>query len=139
MSDYCKKKVLRIPWEDTGLKLDDYDDISFDLWNKYGDMFYWCGNEVGRFQLAPCVRRFIDYVLEDDYGYDCGEWGKVRELYPQEVDKYKDVFQKLCPTIDMSKVKLVEFCWYNCSEAPDYYDPTEDEFYKEVPFICNFT
>ena len=45
------------------------------------------------------------------------------------------------PEVDMNKVHLVEFCWYNCSEAPDYYsmDKGKDPFYEEVPFICNFT
>jgi hypothetical protein len=32
----------------------------------------------------------------------------------------------------MDDVRLVEFCWYNCSEAPDYYDEENDDFYKEV-------
>jgi hypothetical protein len=139
MSDYCKKKVLRVPFECTGLNIDDYDDLSHDLWQKFGDMFYWNGTDIGKFDVAPTYRPFIDFVLESEYGADCGEWGKVRELYPQEVDMYRGVFQKLCPDIDMSKVRLVEYCWYNCSEAPDYYDPMGDDFYKEVPFICNFT
>ena len=31
----------------------------------------------------------------------------------------------------MDDVKVVEFCWYNGSEAPNYYD-AEDDFYKEI-------
>lgn len=139
MSDYHRQKVLRIPFEDLGLNKDDYKDTSYGLWQKFGDIFYWQGSNIGKFALAPTERLFIDFVLESDYGFDCGEWGKVRELYPQEIDKYREVFQKICPTVDMSRVRLVEFCWYNCSEAPDYYDPMEDDFYKEVPFVCNFT
>jgi hypothetical protein len=140
MSDYKRMKVLRLPFEYANIgSVDDYDDISHDLWDKYGDIFYWNGTNIGKFNYAPTERPFIDFVLESEYGADSGEWGKVRELYPQEIDKYKEVFKKLSANIDMSKVKLVEYCWYNCSEAPDYYDPAEDTFYNEIPFICNFT
>lgn len=140
MSDYCKKKVLRIPFEDCHLgNPDDYSDICYDLAEKFGrDVFCCDGDAVGKFDYAPTCRPFIDFVLYDSYGEDCGEYGKVRELTVTEKLKYLDVFQKLNPCISMNKVKLVEFCWYNCSEAPDYYDPVEDEFYSEIPFICNF-
>ena len=90
---------------------------------------------TGNFSRRP----FIDYILEYEYGSDCGDFGKVRELTDSEKLKYMRVFQHLNPSIDMDRVKLVEFCWYNCSEAPDYYDPVDDDFYLEVPFICNFT
>ena len=141
MSDYCKMKVLRIPFEYAGIgSVKDYEDITFDLHNKYGDMFWWGGKHEGRFDFAPTVRPFIDFVLEHDSDDDaCGDYGKVRELTPVEKLKYIEVFHKLSPNIDMDKVKLVEFCWYNCCEAPDYYDPVDDEFYREIPFICNFT
>lgn len=138
MSDYKREKVLRIPFEDLCLDIKESDDLSYDLWKKFGDIFYWCGSCEGKFELAPTTRMFIDFVLESEYGSDCGDWGKVRELYPQEIDKYKKVFQKICPTVDMSKVRLVEFCWYNGCEAPNYYDPMEDDFYREIPFVCSF-
>lgn len=32
----------------------------------------------------------------------------------------------------MNDVRLVEYCWYNCSEAPDYYLEQDDEFYADV-------
>jgi hypothetical protein len=102
-------------------------------------MFYWNGECTGKFESAPTRRYFVDYVLEDEYGADCGEWGKVRVLTEVEKQKYKCVFKKLNPSIDMDKVRLVEFCWYNCCEAPDYYSLCEDPFYSEIPFICNFT
>ena len=139
MSDYCRMKVLRLPFEEANIgKLEDYDDLEHDLHEKYGDMFYWNGTNVGKFDSSPTYRPFIDYILEHEYGADCGEWGKIRELYPSEKLKYIEVFQKLNPNIDMDKVRLVEYCWYNCSEAPSYYEPLEDKFYSEIPFICNF-
>jgi hypothetical protein len=132
-------KVLRIPFEEANIGMPcDYDDLDHDLHEKFGDMFGWCGGAAGKFESSPTYRPFIDYVLEHEYGADCGEWGKVRELYQAEKLKYIEVFKRLNPNINMDKVKLVEYCWYNCSEAPDYYYPEEDSFYKEIPFICNF-
>lgn len=139
MSDYCRMKVLRIPFEDANIGcIEDYDDLEYDLHEKYGDMFYWNGKETGKFESAPTCRPFIDYILEKEYGADAGDWGKIRELYASEKLNYIEVFKRLNPEIDMDKVRLVEYCWYNCSEAPSYYDPAEDKFYSEIPFICNF-
>ena len=141
MSTYVREKVLRIPREkmnfahivrkleekfpgedimdDLGFYIEDLDDNLFD----YG--------KVNKFQLAPTEEPFIDYVL--DYEYDCdGEYGKVRDLYESEKEKFRPIFQQLDPDINMDYVRLVEFCWYNGCEAPDYYDPMEDEFYKEL-------
>lgn len=141
MSDYCRKKVLRVPFDETGLDLKDFNNISYELFEKFGNMFYWNSDPIGRFDVAPTVDHFLDYVLEVEYGADTGEWGKVRPLSANEKLAYAKVFNRLSPDLDMDKVHLVEFCWYNCSEAPSYYDidTTQDPFYKEVPFICNFT
>lgn len=140
MSTYVREKVLRIPrhkmnfahivrkleekfpgkdiMDDLGFYIEDLDDL-FD----YG--------EVNKFQLAPTSEPFIDYVLDYEYDAD-GEYGKIRNLYDSEKERFRPIFQKLDPDINMDYVRLVEFCWYNGCEAPDYYDPMEDEFYKEV-------
>jgi hypothetical protein len=81
--------------------------------------------------LAPTKEAFIDYVLDREWDCD-GDYGKVRELYDSEKEKFRPIFQQLDPDINMDYVRLVEFCWYNGSEAPSYYDPTEDPFYKEL-------
>ena len=83
---------------------------------------------------APTDGNFIDYKLEHSYGEDCGDWGRNRELYQEEKDKYRPIFEQIFPNIDMNKVRLVEYCWYNCSEAPDYYDDVneKDGFYKPI-------
>lgn len=148
MSDYVKEKVLRLPVDkidlenfkkvvatklaERGEPVDDVDDdlgwytekAFSDLW-EYGD--------PGKFQWSPTYpRQFVDFVLDYEYGCD-GEYGKVRELYPAEKAKYLPIFQKLFPELDnLDDVRLVEFCWYNGCEAPDYYDLKDDPFYKEV-------
>ena len=65
--------------------------------------------------------------------YDISKsYGKTRALTDREKAKYLPVFQQIDPDVNMNFVRLVEFCWYNCSEAPDYYDETDDPFYREV-------
>jgi len=141
MSDYHREKVLRIPFEDLGLNPASFTVAGTELHKTFGDLFYWSGQRVGKFDVAPTTEYFIDFVLEESYGDECGEWGKVRALTVNEKNKYTDVFRRINPNVDMDKVHLVEFCWYNCSEAPGYYsiDKNKDPFYEEVPFICNFT
>ena len=134
MSCYCKMKVLRIPyepkawgWGDLSLGEDSWDYVekhfSEDVFDPYG-------RKLHTFTFAPTESPSVDYILEYNGDSD-GEYGKVRELYDSEKDKYRDIFQQL-GTIDMDKVRLVEFCWYNATEAPDYYDIESDPFYDPV-------
>lgn len=125
MSAYVKTKVIRIPFEDTGLV--------GDLYNfEYNEN--WGNSVVGKFSPSPTESPFVDFVLEYEHDSDSGEYGKVRDLYPSEVSAWEPIFKKEMPNCDMSKAKLVEFCWYNCCEAPDYYADiaSKDSFFKEV-------
>ena len=141
MSTYVREKVLRISREKMNFahivrKLEEkfpgediMDDLGFYIEDLDDDLFDY--GKVNKFQLAPTEEPFIDYVL--DYEWDCdGEYGKVRDLYESEKEKFRPIFQQLDPDINMDYVRLVEFCWYNGCEAPDYYDLEEDPFYKEL-------
>lgn len=141
MSTYVREKVLRIPRHKMNFahivkKLEEkypdddvMDDLGFYIESTLPDLFGY--GDKNKFQMSPTYEPFIDYVL--DYEYDCdGDYGKVRELYDSEKEKFRSVFQKIDPDINMDYVRLVEFCWYNGCEAPDYYDPQEDPFYKEL-------
>ena len=141
MSTYVREKVLRIPQDKINFeniinelerKYSDEnvrDDLSFFLEAGMPDIFSY--GDKNKFQMSPTREPFIDYVLE--YEYDCeGDYGKVRELYDSEKEKFRPVFQKIDPDVNMDYVHLVEFCWYNGCEAPDYYDPQGDSFYKEL-------
>jgi hypothetical protein len=123
MSDYCRQKVLRVPCEFYGIKKRLLEEKHEELFG-YGD--------IGKFQCAPTETDYIDYVLDYEYGEDCGEYGKQRPLYDSEKEKYAPIFRQIIPNIDMRHVRLVEYCWYNCCEAPDYYDDIDDPFYYEV-------
>ena len=133
MSDYEREKVLRISIDYIDL---DYIKSKVDidnLWNKenlYELVDKYLSN-LDKFEIAPTRDFFIDYVLEHDYD-NFGDYGKIRSLYESEKEKYLPIFKQLDPNIDMNNVKLVEFCWYNCSEAPSYYDEDTDAFYQEV-------
>ena len=123
MSDYAREKVLRVPLDKYGLNYDEFEE-KFEDKLGYGD--------TNKFQLAPTYRAFLDYVLLYNYGDNSDEWGRTRALTPAEQAKYRDKFAEFIPEIDMNDVRLVDFCWYNCSEAPDYYDEEGDDFYNEV-------
>ncbi len=141
MSTYVKEKVLRIPRDKFNFahitkKLEEkfpdediMDDFGYYIENAFPDLFDY--GTKNKFQLAPTEEEFIDYVLDREWDCD-GDYGKVRDLYESEKEKFKPIFQQLDPNINMDYVRLVEFCWYNGSEAPDYYEITDDPFYKEL-------
>lgn len=139
MSTYIREKVLRIPMDRLNMSAikntlaenhEDYeDDFSFYLESYFPTLFGYATKHM--FQIAPTEESYIDYVLEYEYDAD-REYGKTRKLYDSEKAKYLPVFQQLDPDVNMDDVRLVEFCWYNCCEAPDYYDDVNDPFYEEV-------
>ena len=131
MSSYVREKVLRMPVTLSELNMEDTNDLTCDLEEKYPTLFEYAQPRC--FQIAPTEELFLDYVLE--YEWDAnGEYGKVRELYPSEKERYKPIFQQILPEVNMNLVHLVEFCWYNCTEAPSYYsmNKNKDKFYEEV-------
>lgn len=131
MSTYVREKVLRIPLEKLNLQFteEEKDDLSWSLEERFPDIFDYATE--GKFQLAPTSCDFVDFVLEKEWDAD-GEYGKTRSLSECEKAKYLPKFQQIDPDVNMDDVRLVEFCWYNGCEAPDYYDETDDPFYQEV-------
>lgn len=121
MSDYCREKVLRYP----------VNEDPWDIEERFTSLFK-SHRELPTFQVAPTESNFIDYILESDYGYDCGDWGRNRALSENEKVKYLPIFQQIFPNINMDEVRLVEYCWYNCTEAPNYYDEEDNDFNKEI-------
>ena len=138
MSCYVREKVLRTPFdklhkdwfaENFDLNDPDWKDqlmYLFDICSKNSDYFY--------FQISPTEEFFIDYVIDRDSDACDGDWGRFRNLTTREQEKYRVTFQQIDPYIDMNDVHLVEYCWYNGTEAPDYYDDCtfHDDFYDEI-------
>ena len=130
MSTYVREKVLRVP---VAKCLPEFLKLS----DPYEELEKFLGSAcqyatVGKFQIAPTETFYIDYVLEYDWDCSAGEFGKTRALHASEKAKYKSKFESVIPTINMDDVRLVEFAWYNSTDANDYYDETEDDFYNEI-------
>lgn len=138
MSCYVREKVLRVPfdklhkdWFGANFDLED-PDWKYEL--EFNSLFDHFTKDKNYFQTSPTETFFIDYVLDREDDTTDGDWGKTRALTEREQNKYLHEFLKIDPYINMNDVRLVEYSWYNCSEAPDYYNETtyDDSFYDEV-------
>lgn len=129
MSDYCRNLVLRYPiTEDQAEELEEKLSNTH-LGRHYKDGYFeTCGATDHNYDY----KYFLDYVVKSSYGEECGDFGKIRKLQALEAEKFKPLFELLIPDIDMSKVKVVDYCWYNCCEPPAYYDEVDDPFYKAL-------
>lgn len=82
------------------------------------------------------TRHYLIFVLQSTYGDENGEFGRQRHLTNNELEKWAPRFNNVLQTpIEYDKLKLLDYCYYNCSECDDYYlDQNErhDEFYDEV-------
>lgn len=95
--------------------------------------------EFGKFCIEGMVAYKSDYIysyyvsleLCNTYGIEDYEFGRSRFLTEKEQEKYVSLFEQIIPDLDPSKLKYVEFCFYNCCECQDYY-VQQDEFYEEV-------
>ncbi len=129
MSEYCHRKVIRMKISEEeaceifGVEM--HPDVRPDI------------EELleAPFELAPTAEFFIDYNLPCSNEAE-GDWGKVRTLSQTEFLKYAPDFCELLNYrgINTNELRLVEYCWYDCSEAPDYFDEStcHDDFYDEV-------
>lgn len=123
MSEYCHRKAIRMKIsEEEACKIFEVDD----KWDIMDCL------EKTEFEVAPTNQFFIDYNLPFRNDAD-GDWGRTRELYSSEYMKYSAKFEELLKDriVKPSELRLVEYCWYDCSEAPDYFT-CHDDFYDEV-------
>lgn len=110
MSDYQHERVIRCKVDLKKLGIEDI----FDLENLYPDLFgYGSINQLN-----------IDYVLYNEYD-NAGEFGYSRYLIEDEQEKYLPIFKQIIPSVKADDLRAVDFCWYNCSEAPLYFDVEE--------------
>ena len=86
------------------------------------------------FEVACTTMPFIDYNLFHSYGEEFDDFGRVRRLTEKELDKWVEIFKEVIKEPKRDNFRLVDYCWYNCTEAPDYFDEseTQDDFYNEV-------
>lgn len=154
MSDYVYKKVIRFPL--TGMKdiknynLDDFNlsDLIDYMEENYKDEFKVnaLGNKKEYFEIPVLYNneidingkeiKYLDFVINEDYYTDLHEFGRSRFLLNIEKIYFYKIFSKILSneTFTMFKaknLKLVEYCWYNCSESENYYH-TLDKFYLNL-------
>lgn len=132
MSDYVHTKSVMYPVTEELLKKMKLKDV-YDLEEKLPK------TDLGTFDIEGLVdyasdyecRYYVSLEFYSNYGDDAADFGRSRFLTKKEQEKYVPIFSKIIPELDSSKLKYVEFCYYNCCNCQDYYI-TEDEFYKEI-------
>ena len=123
MSDYVHKKVVRLPFPKeiiSKCNADEPYDCEKYLKELLGELW---GRKKNKFQLE-CTdsNYYIDWVYYSTYGEESGDFGFVRMLTKNELNTIKPYFDKLGVSYKDTDLRRVEYCYYNCCDAPDYYD-----------------
>lgn len=124
MSDYVHNKVVRLPFPKEIISKCNVEDI-FDcepyLKELLGDL--WDCSKKNHFTLE-CTDKgcYIDWVYYSTYGEESGDFGFVRLLTQKELNVIKPYFDKLGVTYKDEDLRVVNYCYYNCCESPDYYN-----------------
>lgn len=124
MSDYVHKKVVRLPFPKeimSKCNVDDVYDCEPYLKELLGELLY--SRKKNGFQLE-CTDNgyYIDWVYSSTYGEESGDFGFVRMLTQKELDVIKPYFNKLRVDYKDEDLRVVDYCYYNCCDAPDFYD-----------------
>ena len=145
MSDYVHEKVIRLKITDEIVEkfnyeviddfIDDFDDfimrehpeLSMINLNSNGTYEYY-RDRFPRFEIGyGCWDRYIDLLLFQSYGEESNDWGIVSMLSDKEKDTFVPYFETIGLEINPDDLRKVDYCWYNCSEPPDYYDLNESK------------
>ena len=132
MSDYVRKKQVLYPVTKELLKKLNCDDI-YDLEENFPARSKFEAEGFIDYSGTKNYNQYLAYELDSDYGTESGEFGRARFLKPAEQEKYKKIFSDVIPEdlIDPSLFKYVDYCYYNCCEADDYY-VKKDSFEEEI-------
>ena len=132
MSDYVRNKQVLYPVTKELLKKLNYDDI-YDLEEKFPARSKFEAEGFIDYSGTKNYNQYLAYELDSNYGTESGEFGRARFLKPAEQEKYKKIFSDVIPEdlIDPSLFKYVDYCYYNCCEADDYY-VKKDSFEEEI-------
>jgi hypothetical protein len=127
MGEYCHRKAVR-------MKIDE--EVAYEVFNVNDRWDVIEHLEKTQFEVAPTKQFFIDFNLPCSVDA-VGEWGKTRPLTDNEYKKYSALFHDLINgeyPILPCMLRVVEYCWDDCDDAPDYFDETtiHDDFYNEV-------
>lgn len=132
MSDYVRNKQVLYPVTKELLeKLNCYNIYDLEDRSPLGSNFIIEG--FVDYSGTKNYNQYLAYELDSDYGVEGGDFGRSRFLKPAEQEKYKKLFSEVIPEdlIDPSLFKYVDYCYYNCCEADDYY-VKKDSFEEEI-------
>ena len=132
MSDYVRNKQVLYPITKELLeKLNCMD--AYDLEEKFPARSKFEVEGFIDYSGTKNYNRYLAYELDSNYGTESGEFGRARFLKPAEQEKYKKLFSEVIPEdlIDPTLFKYVDYCYYNCCEADDYY-VKKDSFEEEI-------
>ena len=112
------------------MKFDDVYELE-EFFKGIDETFGICSSHLNTFTVeCTCNGEFhyyLDYFLNYEYGSDMGDYGISYELTEGQKEKWKDRFGKYLKDIDKDKFRLVEYCYYNGCDCPDYYEITPKE------------
>lgn len=131
MSDYVRNKQVLYPATKELLDRLNISNI-FDLDFPRGSKFKAEG--FVDYEGTKDYNEYLAWELFHEYGVGAGDdFGRARFLKPAEQEKYKKIFSEVIPEdlIDPSLFKYVDYCYYNCCEADDYY-VKKDSFEEEI-------
>ena len=122
MSDYRYMRVIRCKVDMNKIGVSSI----WDLEDKFPDLF---DISLPRYFVKAPVEEenYLDYVLESKVSYG-EDWGKSRYLTDNEAVKYLALFSQIYPDVERKDLRAVEFCWYDSSEAPLYFNVVEEEW-----------
>ena len=133
MSDYVKKKAIRYPLTEKDFKRFGLEYGDWDIINKFQEIdpnFIDIPhkNQIG-FDSAwndkdDESKYYIDFVISYIYGADSTDFGVSQLLTDEQKERYRAMFEKFIPDLDVDKFRLVYFCYYNGCDCPDYYEVT---------------
>lgn len=132
MGDYVRKKQVLYPVTKELLEKLNCDDI-YDLEEKFPARSKFEAEGFIDYSGTKNYNQYLAYELDSDYGAESGEFGRSRFLKPSEQEKYKKLFSEVIPEdlINPTLFKYVDYCWYDCCEADDYY-VKKDSFEEEI-------
>lgn len=133
MSDYVRTKVIRYPLDDfcERMKFDNEYKLE-EFFEKVDRDFEFYSSRPNTFTIESTYGNqkshiYLDYILNYEYGLDMGDYGISYELNEEQKEKWKGRFSKYLNDIDKDKFRLVEYCYYNGCDCPDYYGVTPRE------------
>lgn len=134
MSDYVHNKAVMYPIDCKVLGIKD----AWELQEKYPNLI------LNRLAPGPfftieamckdwTCRYYLSYTLYSTYGKESGDFGRSRPLTQLEQALYEKIFKQIISDLDASKLRYVDYCYYNCCESEDYY-LADDNFNEEKIF-----